>query len=71
MQMKFSKTKKGEAVNNCKLRGRTGHRVVGANGSIFVVGGRSEEGLWKSEVQRINCENQRIDSLILDNTLCL
>ena len=52
--MKFSKGSKREATNSFKLKGRTGHRVIRANGSIFVLGGRSEEGLWESEVNRIN-----------------
>ena len=54
-----------------KLKGRTGHRLVRLNDSLFVMGGVDKKGLLSNELQRINCHNQRIDTLIMDNTLNL
>ena len=53
------------------LRGRTGHRVARLNDSVFVLGGTDEKGLWVHELHRINCQNHRLDSLILDTLLPL
>lgn len=69
--MNFSGKKGGERACGSLLRGRTGHRVARLNDSIFVMGGADREGQWVSELHRINSENCRIDSLILDTVLPL
>ena len=54
-----------------KLKGCTGHRLVHLNDSLFVMGGVDKKGQLCNELHRINCQNQRIDTLIMDNTLNL
>jgi hypothetical protein len=48
-----------------------GHRAGRINDSIFVVGGTNGEGNFVNEVHRINCQNARTDTLILENALSL
>ena len=53
------------------LRGRTGHRVARLKDSVFVLGGVENSGLWVHELHRINSQNHRLDSLILDTPVAL
>lgn len=69
--MNFSSKRKGVHATPVFFPGRTGHRAARINDSIFVVGGTDKTGRFVNEVHRINCLNNRIDSLILENTISI
>ena len=69
MLMNFSNKYNGTRSGSCDLPERRGHGVARINNSILVVGGRGKSGKSINRVHRINCCNNRIDSLILDNSL--
>lgn len=63
--------KKGSDCSPGDLSGRVGHQVVRINDSIFVVGGTDGQGRFINVVHRINCQNNRIDSLILEKNVSI
>jgi hypothetical protein len=65
MLMNFSSKRKTVHTTPVFFPGRTGHRAARINDSIFVLGGTDKTGKFVSEVHRINCLNNRIDTLIL------
>lgn len=67
--MNFSSKRKALHATAVFFPGRTGHRVARINDSIFVLGGTDKAGRFVNEVHRINCLNNRIDTLVLENTL--
>lgn len=69
--MNFSSKKRAVHATPVMFPGRTGHRAARINDSIFVVGGTDKCGKLVSEVHRINCLSNRIDCLILENSLTL
>jgi hypothetical protein len=69
MLMNFSSKRKAIHATPVLLPGRTGHRAARINDSIFVLGGTDKAGGFLSEVHRINCLNNKIDTLILENTI--
>jgi hypothetical protein len=71
MLMNFSSKRKTVHATPVFLPGRTGHRAARINDSIFVVGGTDKKGLFVNEVHRINCLNNKIDTLILENSLSI
>lgn len=71
MLMNLLTKKKGSDCSPGDLSGRVGHQVVRINDSIFVVGGTDGQGRFINVVHRINCQNNRIDSLILEKNVSI
>ena len=69
MLMNFSSKRRGVHATPVWLAGRTGHRAARINDSILVVGGSDKAGKFVNEVHRINCLSNKIDTLIVENTL--
>jgi hypothetical protein len=71
MLMDFSIQRKGGRNSECFFPGRKGHRAARLNDSIFVLGGGDKRGLGINAVHKINCQNNRFVSIILDNAVAL
>lgn len=69
MLMNFSSKRKGVHATPVWLSGRTGHRAARINDSILVLGGTDKTGKFVNGAYRINCLTNKIDTLVLENTL--
>jgi len=71
MQINFSTKHKESWCEGGRFSGRVGHRVARINDSIFTVGGVDKDGNFINQVHRINCQNNRIDTLIVENMVSI
>ncbi len=71
MLMNFSSKRKGVNATPVFFPGRTGHRAARINDSILVLGGTDKAGKFVNKVHRINCLNNKIDTLVLENTISI
>ena len=57
------------AKSQGKTKERWGHRAARLGDNIYVMGGSDSSGNLIKEVNRIHCQNQRIDTLATENVL--
>lgn len=67
--MNLASKRRGAHGTSLPCPGRIGHRVARINDSILVVGGTDKTGSFVEQVHRINTQNLRIDTLVMENTI--